>query len=660
MNFKNTLAILGFAAVASQAISYSPVDANATDAAKKLYNFLATNYGVKSISGMMTGDLEAGDADGSNVLTLYDVDSLYDVSGYYPVLVGFDFLFATGVKASDTWYQGYTQLTLTYAASLWSQGGIPAFTWHWKDPSDAVDAFYYASEASESYTNYDFTEGFYEGTTTWDESSTVYQQIIGDIDEIAALFLQLQDQDVAAIFRPIHEASGAWFWWGVCEGEEFAALYQLIYDRMVNTDGVHNLVWVWNPEYANDTDWDPGTSYYDVISLDIYSAMDYTTKFTKAWDTLTTNYSSHEKIFAISENGPIPDISTMKDYGSVWSWWMPWYQSWDGAFLDQTVDAVWQANMSDPCVITLDEMPGWDSYTISSESVDACTVGYALGDLDTAREAVEVDLDIDNCNGWMQVSVSDLGSDAILLDLFPSDIYPSPVTSGITEITFEIADYTSGSTGGGIWVGLAIITDGDSDPTWQWEMSNTTSCWFNHGGSGTCTFDMTTYTDDDGNTVTMDMDRVYKYSMMINAEGASGDIYFNYMTSNAGTISDFDTTSSLFVAGDATQIEGLESISLYSNCGGGSTSTSPIEKAATVAQSASFSMVGNNLTLSLAKAANVSVDLYSVAGSRVKTLHKGSLSSGSHSYSMDGLSKGLYIVRAKGQGVSLVRTVRVK
>lgn len=654
MNFKNTLAVLGFAAVASQAISYSPVDANATTEAQKLYNFLATNYGVKSISGMMTADMTD-----DGILAQYDVDSLYDVSGYYPALVGFDFLFATGSNASNSWYQWYTEAAITLAKDLWSQGGIPAFTWHWKDPSDAIDAFYTQSGNSSEYTTFDFTEGFVDGSTTWDTTSTVYQQIVSDIDEIAAYFLDLQNNNVAAIFRPIHEASGKWFWWGVCEGEEFAALYRLIYDRMVNVDGVHNLVWVWNPEYPSDTDWDPGTAYYDVISLDIYGATDYSTKFINGWDTLTANFSTHEKIFAISENGPIPDISLMKSNGSVWSWWMPWYQGWSGDFLSQTDSVVWVANMSDPCVITLDEMPGWSNYTVSSSQVDACTVGYTLSDLWTASDPdADIDVDISDCNGWARIKFDEVGSDAFLVDLFPGEIYPAPsATSGISSITIKYADYSDGSSNGGIWLGLAIVTDGDASPIWQWEMSNTNTCWFAHGATGECTFDMSTYTDDDGNTLTMDTDRIYKYTMMVSGEGASGSILLDYMTSNAGTISDFDTTTSLFVAGEATQIVGLESITLYSECGGG---TTPLESIQAVAQSASFSVVGNNLTLSLAKSANVSVDLYSVAGSRVKTLHKGSLASGSHSYNLEGLSKGLYIVRAKGQGVSLVRTVRVK
>lgn len=68
--------------------------------------------------------------------------------------------------------------------------------------------------------------------------------------------MTLQEQKVAAIFRPLHECGGAWFWWSavsksdVHSGAEFVALYRLVYDRMVKVNGVKNLVWNWNPQTA--------------------------------------------------------------------------------------------------------------------------------------------------------------------------------------------------------------------------------------------------------------------------------------------------------------------------------------------------------------------------------------------------------------------------
>ena len=67
---------LAAAATASAAISYSPVTAGATEGAQKLYNFLATNYGIKTVSGVMTGDVNS-----ATVKELPDVASFNEHSG---------------------------------------------------------------------------------------------------------------------------------------------------------------------------------------------------------------------------------------------------------------------------------------------------------------------------------------------------------------------------------------------------------------------------------------------------------------------------------------------------------------------------------------------------------------------------------------------------
>ena len=97
MNIKIPLYACGLAAAISvnAAISYTPVTEGATEGAKKLYNFMAVNYGVKTISGIMTGDVNS-----SEVKKLADGDSFYVRTGKYPALVGFDYLFATGKEAS--------------------------------------------------------------------------------------------------------------------------------------------------------------------------------------------------------------------------------------------------------------------------------------------------------------------------------------------------------------------------------------------------------------------------------------------------------------------------------------------------------------------------------------------------------------------------------
>lgn len=342
-------------------LSASPVTPNATESAVKLYNFLRENFGKKTISGIMTGDM-SGYTLGADFKTHDDVKYIYTRTGKYPALVGLDFLFATGPNASQGWNMEYTDKAISIAKGLWKAGGIPAFTWHWKDPLDKKDAFYIQSAAgTNEYTDFDFSTGFKSGTTEWDTESAAYKGIIADINHIADYFLELQKEGVAGIFRPLHEAGGKWFWWSINSGEQFAALYRLVFDRMVKVKGVKNMIWVFNPEGSTVTSWDPGSEYYDVLSIDIYNSANDHSSNASSFDKFKSA-SNGTKILALSENGPIPDVNNMHTDEAVWSWWMPWYSTWSGTWPGQTKDAVWKSNMGDERVISLEDMPGWDKY----------------------------------------------------------------------------------------------------------------------------------------------------------------------------------------------------------------------------------------------------------------------------------------------------------
>ena len=342
-------------------LSASPVTPNATESAVKLYSFLRENFGKKTISGIMTGDM-SGYTLGADFKTHDDVKYIYTRTGKYPALVGLDFLFATGPNASGSWSMEYTDKAISIAKGLWKAGGIPAFTWHWKDPLDKKDAFYIQSAAgTNEYTDFDFSTGFKSGTTEWDTESAAYKGIVADIDHIADYFLELQKEGVAGIFRPLHEAGGKWFWWSINSGDQFAALYRLVFDRMVKVKGVKNMIWVFNPEGSTVTSWDPGSEYYDVHSIDIYNNANDHSSNASSFDKFK-NASNGTKILALSENGPIPDVNNMHTDEAVWSWWMPWYSTWSGTWPGQTKDAVWKSNMGDERVISLEYMPGWDKY----------------------------------------------------------------------------------------------------------------------------------------------------------------------------------------------------------------------------------------------------------------------------------------------------------
>lgn len=333
-------------------IAGDPVDANATPAARRMYAFLQKNFGKKTISGMMTGEMLFGTTD---ICKHKDMQAVYNASGKYPALVGFDFMNTTGKDENNSWMKDYSNTAFTLAKDTYRKGGLPAFTWHWRDPSRSTDAFY-TDQSSVRISSALNSDG------TWNTSSSLYKNIIKDIDKIADHFLQMQNEGMACLFRPLHEADGGWFWWGREGAENFRKLYHLVYDEMVNVKGVHNVIWIWNAS-PNRPEWNPGDEYYDIVSADIYNGdFDHSSCY-PTFDKLK-EITNGKKIIALSENGPIPDIQREVNDDAVWSWWMPWYNTWNGNYVSKTSNAEWKSCMSDPCVITLEDLSGgWDTQT---------------------------------------------------------------------------------------------------------------------------------------------------------------------------------------------------------------------------------------------------------------------------------------------------------
>ena len=616
----------------------APVTANATPSAKKLYNFLVNNFGKKTISGIMTGSMDSytmGDATQHE-----DVQAVFKAGGKYPALIGADLMNATGANKDESWFQQYTEKAIDIAKTTWKKGGIPAFTWHWR-PGDEVE--FYVKGAHETYTEFDFTEAFLKGTTTWDTLSAAYKALVGDIDRVSEIFLGLQKEGVAAIFRPLHESGGNWFWWSVNTGKQFAALYQLLYERMVFKNGVNNLIWDFNPQDASKISWTPGETYYDVLSVDIYNkANDHQSNSAAFVD--FANKGGTNKLISLSENGPIPDVDNMYNEGATWSWWMPWYESWGSAFVSQTAASVWQKNLADERIITLDEMPGWDNYNEAASATKVCPTSTENAKYGAGSGSSE-----DYKNMMMAVTYKTLGKDGANIEL-----QKVPDLTGATTVSVKITNNGSGGADGGVWVGLAFVRNGMKDSLWTWEMSPSTGCWLNDGASSTCEFDITKYEDDAGVEHPTDLDNLFSVTLMVAAVGFSGTITFDDLVADNGkVISAFDKKTELFTT--ATQSKDFVSEIKLVDENGNSDAIKTV-----AASAAKFGIQGNTISLSTAKSGMVSVDVFGLNGKRVATLYKGNLNAGSYAFSLENMPKGSYIVRVKGAGIAATKPVLVK
>lgn len=619
----------------------APVTKNATPSAIKLYNFLVNNFGKKTISGVMTGNMDAytiGDATQHE-----DVQAVFKAGGKYPALIGADLMNATGANKDEGWFQQYTEKAIDIAKTTWKKGGIPAFTWHWR-PGDEVE--FYVKGAHDTYTEFDFSEAFIKGSTTWDTTSAAYKAIVGDIDHVSQIFLDLQKEGVAAIFRPLHESGGNWFWWSINTGKQFIALYQLLYERMVFKNGVNNLIWDFNPQDASKLSWTPGETYYDVLSVDIYNkANDHQSNSAAFID--FANKGGTNKIIALSENGPIPDVDNIYAENAPWSWWMPWYESWSAGFVSQTAESVWKKNLADERIITLDEMPGWDNYNEATSATKACPTSTENAKYGAGEATPE-----DYKNLMMAVTYTALNDSGANIEL-----KKVPNLTGATTVSLKITNNGSGGADNGIWVGLAFVRNGMKDDAWTWEMSTSTGCWINDGASATCEFDITKYEDDDKVEHPIDLDNLFSVTLMVAAVGFEGTVIFDELVADNGkVISAFDKKTELFTAADQSKGH-IAKIELVDETGAPAAIKPVVAKASA---SAKLGVSGKTVTLTTAKAGMVAVEVFGMNGKRVATLYKGNLAAGTSAFSLADMPKGRYIVRVKGAGIAATQPVLIK
>jgi len=183
--------------------------------------------------------------------------------------------------------------------------------------------------------------------------------MLSDIDYTAGLLKKLQDNKIAVIWRPLHEAAGGWFWWGAKGAAPCKKLYQIMFDRMVNYHGLHNLIWVWTHE-PNDDAWYPGDEYVDIAGSDIYKDGDHSSQILEFND-MTTRYGG-KKMVTLSECGSFPDVDNLVKDGAAWSYYMPWYGSY---VEDSTYNSLnlWKKMFASDYVLTLDEMPNLRTYS---------------------------------------------------------------------------------------------------------------------------------------------------------------------------------------------------------------------------------------------------------------------------------------------------------
>ena len=333
---------------------------NASEETRRLYNFLTDVYGKYTISGQYSSNNFGADC--------REFIEIQDKTGKTPAILGLDLIESSPSRVANG--SGGGDMVPLQAMDWWkNKGGIVSMCWHWNAP--------------EPYLNYNggaWFEGFYSEYTNFDLAAALngsdpegYDYLIRDIDAIAEILMNLDDNHVPILWRPLHEGGGdpkwknPWFWWGSSGADAYIELWKLMYDRLTNVHNINNLIWVWN---GQDPTYYPGDEYVDIIGYDLYPDPQDSSSQKDTYDLMKT-VTDTNKIIAMTENGSLFDPDAAFNDGSRWAW----FSTWNGEFTikdaqlsgEYTSIDLWKKIYNSERVLTLDELPDLKNYPLDTE-----------------------------------------------------------------------------------------------------------------------------------------------------------------------------------------------------------------------------------------------------------------------------------------------------
>jgi len=162
------------------------------------------------------------------------------------------------------------------------------------------------------------------GGTAWDVSS---KEVVASIlpggknhelfntwlERLATFFISLKDDDgtsIPFIFRPYHEHSGSFFWWGtdICTDQQYSDLWCYTVHYLCDNKKIHNILYAYNTDRVTSLEQYmkgyPGDEIIDMLSLDMYDRGEqFGGELDNALGFITPEAIKKNKLTALSETG---------------------------------------------------------------------------------------------------------------------------------------------------------------------------------------------------------------------------------------------------------------------------------------------------------------------------------------------------------------------
>jgi mannan endo-1,4-beta-mannosidase len=273
-----------------------PIDKDITEETKALF----LNLKNTSKQGIMFGHQDDL-AYGVHWKEEPDRSDVRDAGGAYPAVFGWD-VSKLGQRPFNIDSVDFEKMK-GWIMQAYSMGGINTISWHMDNPVTKGDS--------------------------WDKTPAVYSIIPGGDNhawyteklDLFAEFLndiQVNGAPVPVIFRPFHEHTGNWFWWGRgnCSKDEFKTLWQFTVKYLRDEKDIHQLLYAYSTDRFNSQedylDFYPGDDYVDILAYDDYHSVVTPAgrpDLIRQLKTIVTLSREKGKIAALSETGyeTIPD-----------------------------------------------------------------------------------------------------------------------------------------------------------------------------------------------------------------------------------------------------------------------------------------------------------------------------------------------------------------
>jgi len=218
-----------------------------------------------------------------------------DASGSYPAVFGWD-ISKLGQRSFNIDSVDFGKMK-GWIKQAYQLGGINTISWHMDNPVSNGDSW-------------DNTPAVYSILPGGEKHEWYKKKLDLFVDFLSDL--NVEGIQIPIIFRPFHEHTGNWFWWGRgnCTSEEFTALWQFTVNYLKEEKNVHHLLYAYSTDRFKSEDdyldFYPGDEYVDILGYDDYHSIktkEQRPELIRQLKTIVNLAENRGKVAALSESG---------------------------------------------------------------------------------------------------------------------------------------------------------------------------------------------------------------------------------------------------------------------------------------------------------------------------------------------------------------------